>query len=91
MSYRIIFSGQAAKELSKLEDELAERVKKKLREIESAVNELGVDPDHYFDWINQYAVHKLRIGDYRLFADVNKGEKRIEILTILKRSIAYKQ
>ena len=89
MSYTVVISDQAEKELGKLEKEAAERIRGKLKKLREKVNEWGVDPDHYFDWLDKYNVHKIRVGDYRLFTDIDKDRKQLNILTIRHRENAY--
>lgn len=89
MSWNIIISPQAETDLDNLEDPVSEKIKDKLREIKKNTNR-GVDPDHYFKWIKKYEIHRLRVGKYRIFADIDKNENRIEIITIMHRDKAYK-
>lgn len=89
MSWKVILSPQAQKDLFNLDNPISERIKKKLREIKKNVNK-GIDPDHYFKWINKYETHRLRVGKYRVFTDLDKEGRRIEVITIMKRDVAYK-
>lgn len=88
MSWNLIVAPQAEEDLSKLDKPIKERIKSKLKEILENSNS-GIDPEHYIKWINKYEIHRLRIGDYRAFIDLNKEEKEIKVLTILNRDDAY--
>lgn len=89
MVWEIIFSPQALQDLSDLENTISEQIKNKLSEIKKNVN-LGIDPDHYLKWINKYGIHRLRVGKYRIFIDVDKNTKKIKIITVMHRDKAYK-
>lgn len=89
MTWRVIISSQAEKELEKLEDFISERIKDKLREVKENANR-GVDPDHYFKWIRKYEIHRLRVGDYRIFTNIDKNNRDIKIITVMHRDKAYK-
>lgn len=88
MPWEVILAPEAENDLEKLESEIEERIKQKLSDIKEKANS-GIDPEHYLKWINKYEMHRLRIGDYRAFTDLDKEDKRIEIITILKRDEAY--
>ncbi|MDY6768854.1 MAG: type II toxin-antitoxin system RelE/ParE family toxin [Candidatus Nanohaloarchaea archaeon] len=88
MVWNVIVSPQAEDDLSNFEGAVADRVKKKLKEIRERARQ-GVDPDHYLKWINKYEIHRLRIGDYRVFIDLDKEEKEINVVTVLHREDAY--
>ncbi|MFB6245773.1 MAG: type II toxin-antitoxin system RelE/ParE family toxin [Candidatus Nanohaloarchaea archaeon] len=88
MGWAAIISPQAEEDLDGLEEAVSDRIKKKLKEIRDRARQ-GVDPDHYLKWINKYEIHRLRIGDYRAFIDLDKEEKEINVVTVLHREDAY--
>jgi len=81
MTWRLDISPQAENALEKLEDPVSERIKEKLLEVKENVN-LGVDPDHYFKFIKKYRIHRLRVGAYRIFTDIDKNNDRIMVITV---------
>lgn len=89
MVWNVIISPQAQEDLENLENPISQRIKEKLKEVKKNVNR-GVDADHYFKWINKYEIHRLRVGKYRVFADIDKNKHRIEIITVMHRDKAYK-
>lgn len=89
MSWQVIVSPRAEKDLEELDNPVSERVKQKLIDIEEKANQ-GINPEHYLKWINKYEIHRLRVGDYRVFIDLDNEEKRIEVITVMKRDNAYR-
>lgn len=88
MNWEVILAPQAEDDLNTLEEAVADRIKKKLKEIRDRAQQ-GVDPDHYLKWINKYEIHRLRIGNYRAFVDLDKERKDINVVTVLHREDAY--
>ncbi len=89
MNWKVIVSPQAEKDLRKLEDPISERILEKLKEVKRNVNR-GIDPDHYLKWVMKYEIHRLRVGRYRIFVDIDKNERKIKIVIIMHRDKAYK-
>jgi len=89
MSWSLVVSPQAEADLEQLDDPICERIKDKLEAVKRNVNR-GIDPDHYCKWIRKYEIHRLRVGKYRLFTDIDKNEKEIKIITVMHRDKAYK-
>jgi len=75
MTYEIIFSDKAFKQLKKLEKKIQERIIATLERIrfrpESYVTKLVGDPGY-----------KLRIGDYRAIMDIDKGKLLILVIIL---------
>ncbi|MEK6951240.1 MAG: type II toxin-antitoxin system RelE/ParE family toxin [Nanoarchaeota archaeon] len=82
--FSVIFSPTAAEELRKLPLEIQERVKKKLHDAQEY-------PFHYFERLTGRCDYKCRVGDYRVIADLNKTEQRIEVTTVGHRKNIYDQ
>ena len=80
--YEIIFSDKAKKQLEKLDRNTQERVVKALERIrirpESYVTKLVGDPGY-----------KVRIGDYRVILDIDKGLLKILIIKVGHRRNIY--
>jgi len=83
MSYEIFFTDTAKKQLVKLEKNDQERIIKSLERIrirpESYVTKLVGDPGY-----------RLRVGDYRVIIDIDKGQLRILVIKIGQRKNIYK-
>ncbi|MGM0510886.1 MAG: type II toxin-antitoxin system RelE family toxin [Thermoplasmatota archaeon] len=90
MSYQILIEEKAVTEIKSLNKKTRERIKKKIREI------LADDPlpggkgdikkiiDSDFDhW-------RLRVGDYRVFYDIDSNDKIVYIISVRHRSKAYR-
>lgn len=80
--YEIIFSEAAEKQLSKLEKEVQRRILAALEKIrirpESFVKKLVGDP-----------AYRLRVGDYRVIMDIDKGKLLILVIKIGHRRNIY--
>lgn len=48
------------------------------------------DPYRFFERLKGRKDYKLRVGDYRIIADINKTEKKIEVTLIGHRKNIYK-
>ena len=80
--YEIIFSDKAKRQLGKLERNIQERIINSLERIrirpESFVAKLVGDP-----------AYKLRVGDYRILLDIDKGKLLILVIKIGHRKNVY--
>ena len=47
------------------------------------------NPRHFFERLSSRGDYKLRIGDYRVIADIDDNKKRIEITLIGHRKNVY--
>jgi len=83
MTYDIIFSDKSLKQLKKIEKRVQERIIKALERIrirpETHVTKLIGDPGY-----------RLRVGNYRVILDIDKGKLLILILKIGHRKGIYK-
>jgi len=84
MTYEIIFSDHAVTELKKLEHGIQERIIKSLERIrirpEAYVTKLVGDPGY-----------RLRVGDYRVIMDIDKGRLLILVIKIGHRKNIYQR
>jgi len=84
MTYEIIFSDKASKQLKKLEKKDQQRIIKSLERIrirpEAHVTKLIDDP-----------AYRLRVGDYRIILDIEKNKLIILVLMVGHRKNIYKQ
>ena len=82
MTYEIIFSDKALRQLKKLEKNIQERIIAVLERIrlrpESYVTKLVDDPGY-----------KLRVGDYRIIMDIEDNKLKILVLKVGHRKNIY--
>jgi len=81
--FEVIFDEEAIDFLNKLPKELKNRIFNKI--ISAKEN-----PFHYFEKLSGRKDFKLRIGDYRAIADIDKSSKRIKVTVIGHRRNIYK-
>ena len=84
MPFEIIWSDSAVKELKKLDRSVAKR-------IFNAVSRLREDPFRAVGKIVNSPYYKLRVGDYRVILDIQKGELRVLVLIVGHRRKIYKK
>ncbi|UZE94208.1 MAG: type II toxin-antitoxin system RelE/ParE family toxin [Candidatus Pacearchaeota archaeon] len=82
--FELIFDKKAGQELKKLPKEMRERIFKKLIQTKQ-------DPFRYFEYLKEIKGFKLRIGNYRVIADINRKEQNIKILKIGHRKNIYER
>lgn len=82
--YEVVFDEAAVDFLNKLQKGLKDRIYNKI--ISSKSN-----PFHYFERLEGRKDYKLRVGDYRVIADINPDSKRIEVTVIGHRKNIYKK
>lgn len=83
MIFEIIYDEEAVKFLEKIEKNIRKRIYNKI--ISTKEN-----PFHYFERLTGRSEWKLRVGDYRIIADINETTKKISILIIGHRKNIYK-
>ena len=81
--YKFIFDPKAIEFLEKSDKELSKRIWNKIM----STNE---NPHHFFDRLSGRKDYKLRIGDYRVIADIEDNKKKIEVTLIGHRKNVYK-
>lgn len=84
MAYEINWDPIARKFLRKLPKEIASRIVKK---VDAAKENL----ERHLESLVSRKDYKLRVGDYRLFVDLNQNSKEAFIRTIRHRRDAYKK
>ena len=82
--YEIIFDKKAIEFLNKYEYKTKERIFEKI--ILSKEN-----PFRYFKKLTYRDEYKLRIGNYRVIADIDRNSKKIKILLIMHRKNVYEK
>ena len=82
--YKVKFDDEPINFLNKLSQDLKERIFNKILSTKQ-------NPFHFFDKLEDRKDFKLRVGDYRIIADINQNSKIIEITRIGHRKNIYKQ
>jgi mRNA interferase RelE/StbE len=82
--YTVIYDEEALQNLEKLEKKIRKRIFEKI--ISTKEN-----PFHYFERLTGRWEYKLRVGDYRIIADIDEKTKKISILFIDHRKNIYKK
>ncbi len=82
--YEVIFDEKAIESLEKLEHKIKERIFEKIISTKEK-------PFHYFERLTKRDEYKLRVGGYRVIADIDKTKKRIHVLAISHRKNIYKR
>lgn len=83
MSYDINYDRKARDYLESLPKQISRRIVKKASDAKE-------NPKHFFEQLENRKDFKLRIGDYRLIADIDHNLKRIEVTLIDHRKRVYK-
>ena len=84
MVYELIFDKNALDKLSKLPFMIKKRIINKLLITKE-------NPFYYFQKLSNRTEYKLRVGEYRVIADINNKSKIISILYINHRRNIYKR
>ena len=84
MTYEIIYDKNATDDMNRLPKELRRRIFNKAKDTKE-------NPKHYFEQLDGRSDFKLRIGDYRLIADINHSLMRIEVTLVDHRKRVYKR
>lgn len=84
MTYTVIFDDKAIAFLAKLPQELKQRIYNKILTTKE-------EPFHFFERLEGRKDCKLRIGDYRVVADINQKSHRIMVTLVGHRKNIYKQ
>jgi mRNA interferase RelE/StbE len=82
--YEIIFDKKVIEFLEKLQLSTRRRIFEKI--ISTKEN-----PFHYFEKLKKRDEYKLRVGSYRVIADINKTKKLINVLVVNHRKRIYKR
>jgi mRNA interferase RelE/StbE len=82
--YTVIYDEEALQNLERLEKKIRKRIFEKITSIKE-------NPFHYFERLTGRSEYKLRVGDYRVVADIDEKTKRISILFIDHRKNIYKK
>ncbi|MDO8656625.1 MAG: type II toxin-antitoxin system RelE/ParE family toxin [Nanoarchaeota archaeon] len=81
--YEVIFDDESIEFLNKIPREVKERIFNKI--ISAKEN-----PFHFFERLTGREDYKLRVGDYRVIADIDRGNNLIKVTVIGHRKNIYK-
>jgi len=81
--YEIIFSDKAKQQFKKLERQIQER-------IASVLERIKIRPHNFIEKLVGELGYKLRVGDYRIFLDIDNNKLIILILKLGHRKNIYK-
>ena len=82
--YEVEFDSEAISFLEKSEKAVAKRIWDKIMSTKE-------NPHRFFEKLSSRQEHKLRVGDYRVVADINDSKKTVRILLIGHRKNVYKK
>ncbi len=81
--YEVIFSDKAVKQINKLEKPIKER-------IINAIERIRIRPEQHITKLVGDIGYKLRVGDYKVIMDIDKGKLIIFIIKVGHRKSIYK-
>jgi mRNA interferase RelE/StbE len=84
MTFEIIWSNSAIRQLKKLDRTVA-------RQIFNKVGELRGDPYPYIIKVVNSPYYRLRVGDYRIILDIERSFARILVLRVGHRESIYER
>ncbi|PLW79673.1 hypothetical protein C0585_06790 [Candidatus Woesearchaeota archaeon] len=82
--YELVFDEKVSTYLEKLPKDISQRIFKKLQETKE-------NPHHYFVKLSSRSEYKLRVGDYRVIADIEDNKLIIYVIHADHRSKVYKK
>ncbi|MDE1851117.1 MAG: type II toxin-antitoxin system RelE/ParE family toxin [Candidatus Micrarchaeota archaeon] len=82
MAYSLEYSAEAVMQLEKIDKSIAKRILKKL---DGTVG----NPNNFFRQLTGRPEYKLRVGDYRIIANIDDQNKKILIRTLGHRKNIY--
>ena len=82
--YEIIFDKKALEFLNKIEKKIKVRIFNKIILTKGK-------PFRYFERLTKRNEYKLRVGSYRVIADIDKNSKKIKIRLIMHRKNIYEK
>lgn len=82
MTFEVVWSQSAIKQLKKLDRSVAKR-------IVDAVDRLLVDPHRVVSRIVNSPYFRLRVGDYSVLVDIQRKELRVLVLKVGHRKSVY--
>ena len=84
MNYNLVFDEKAIEQLEKYPKEIRKRIFNKLQSTKN-------NPYHFFERLEGRPEYKLRVGNYRIIADISYKKIKILVLYIGHRKNIYKR
>ncbi|MBI2133374.1 type II toxin-antitoxin system RelE/ParE family toxin [Candidatus Woesearchaeota archaeon] len=81
--YEVIFDPEAVEALNKLQKSEKERIFNKIMVSKE-------NPFHFFERLTGRTDYKMRVGDYRIIADIDAGKRLIQVTVIGHRRNIYR-
>ncbi|MGM5487747.1 MAG: type II toxin-antitoxin system RelE family toxin [Nanobdellota archaeon] len=82
--YELVFDEKVLQYLEKLPKNISKRIFKKLQDTKEK-------PHHYFVKLTDRSEYKLRVGDYRVIADIEENKLIIYVIHVDHRKNVYKR
>ncbi len=82
MAYSLEYSAEAVMQLEKLDKSIAGRI---LKKIDGSLD----NPHNFFKQLTGRPEYKLRVGDYRIIADIDEATKKVLVRTVGHRKNIY--
>lgn len=82
--YNIVFDKKALRDFNKFEKHIKERIWNKLQDCKE-------DPFRFFEKLVEIEGYKLRLGDYRVIADIDRANFIIQIHKVGHRKNIYER
>ncbi|MFH1306899.1 MAG: type II toxin-antitoxin system RelE/ParE family toxin [Candidatus Micrarchaeota archaeon] len=82
--WRVFYTKKADAQLISLDRKISESIYKKIRQAKQ-------NPHHYFVKLVSFPYYKLRVGDYRVIADLQEEVQIIAIIKIGHRKKVYRE
>lgn len=82
--FELVIDTKALDFLTKVEESIAKRIWEKIQKAK-------VEPNHYFERLTSRQEYKIRVGDYRVIADIDFQNKLIKVTLIGHRKNIYKK
>jgi len=84
MTYQVILTDYATRQLSKLQKSDSKKITDKLGKIRD-------NPFHFVRKLKEYDFYRLRVGDYRVIMSIDRGKLVILVIEIGHRKNIYKK
>jgi len=84
LKFEVRYSEEAVLQMGNLEKALVVRIVRKISAVEN-------DPFSYFERLQGRQEYKLRVGDYRVIANIDEGKRIVFIRTVGHRKNVYQR
>lgn len=82
--YKVIYNTEADRQLGRLPKEISKRIYDKITSTKE-------NPFHFFVKLIGVEQYKLRVGDYRIIADIDASKEMIKVRVIRHRKNVYER